>query len=143
MEMPSIRAAWMTRVPSGTSIGRPSISSLGKKESPLFRGRRGYRGRLDERRRLRDDLDGVHGARLVAHVARHALREVDVVLHVRRDLDRVRGAGLGAARAPDAVLVDGVLDEGGALPRWAAARDVGLVLVAEVLERRQDGVGRR
>src|SRR5262245_55398923 len=29
MEMPSIRAAWMTRVPAGTSIGRPSISSLG------------------------------------------------------------------------------------------------------------------
>src|SRR6185436_2565252 len=29
MEIPSMRAAWMTRVPAGTSIGRPSISSLG------------------------------------------------------------------------------------------------------------------
>src|SRR5260221_13052747 len=30
MAMPSCRAAWITRVPSGTSIGIPSIVSLGK-----------------------------------------------------------------------------------------------------------------
>src|SRR5262245_64629044 len=130
MAMPSWRAAWMTRVPSGTSIGRPSTVSLGK-ESPLF-GRRD-RGRLHEGRRLGDDLDGVHRAGLVAHVAGHALGQVNVMLHVGRDRDGVGRARLGAAGAPDAVLVDRVLDERGALLRRAAARDVRLVLVAEVL----------
>src|SRR5687768_6093313 len=111
MVTPILRAASMTRVPSGTSTDVPLISTFGT--DLLWLSDRGGHGHAAHRQRpgvaLVRDLDGVHGARLVAHVARDTLGQVDRVLQVRPHRDGVRRARLGAAGAADAVLVDDVL----------------------------------
>ena len=122
ISMPSFRAASRTVAPGGTSTSRWSIVSLAWHVHSTTTASTGQTCRQVSQR--------VHFC------------QVDRVPGVGRHGDGVGRALLGAERAADALVGDAVGDQGLALARRAAARQVGLVLGAEVAERREHRVGR-
>ena len=93
------------------------------------------RGSLDFHRLMRTH----HPAR----VAPCAFCIVNHVLRIRRHRDRVHLTMLRADRAAGAIRVDGILDKRRALLRQTPPREMCLVFVAEVTQRRQNGIWRR
>src|ERR1017187_2806838 len=82
-------------------------------------------------------------ARLPAHVAARAQALVHLVPLIRTIRDGAHRAGLRAQRAPDAVGIHPVTDEGGTAARGAAPFEEGLIFLAKVPQRGQHRVGRR
>ncbi len=87
----------------------------------------------------RDSVDGAGGA---AGIASGAFIEIDFVELIGSHFDGVRGALLGAPGAPDAVILDDVFDEGFALTGGAASLEMFFILVSEISQGGEDGVGR-
>src|ERR1017187_5944832 len=166
MRMPSHLAASSTVVPGGTLTCRPSMVRVIIVAHALLRAasslhstpqRCGVAGVGKSADAARSSacatcgsryswayhLDGVVPAHLAAHVAAGAETLVHLVLLIRTIRNGAHRAGLRAQRAPDAVVVHAVADQGRAAARGTAPFEVCLVFLAEVSQRGQYRVGRR
>lgn len=90
---------------------------------------------------ISNNVDGVHGTSRPTSITTDAGFCIDMMLFMRCELDSLGGAHLGAKGTPDALVVDHIVDQVGALAGRAPPFEVSFILLPEIPEGTQHRIG--